>query len=151
MFWFKYDLGQKYQAPQVRPDWGSNSWPSDHNRTFHVTETPALTTWCSNHLVISDFLQRRLNWKISLLRHCMCCLLILSTLAWTWRLIWLEGMWTVPDVKHTELSGGISTLTVRNTGGSKLLCSSGHLDRSRWMSRQDHELTLKVLNFWTFT
>ena len=24
-FWFKYDLGQKYQAPQVRPDWGSNS------------------------------------------------------------------------------------------------------------------------------
>ena len=24
-FWFKYDLGQKYQAPQVRPDRGSNS------------------------------------------------------------------------------------------------------------------------------
>ena len=23
--WFKYDLGQKYQAPQVRPDQGSNS------------------------------------------------------------------------------------------------------------------------------
>ena len=23
--WFKYDLGQKYYAPQVRPDWGSNS------------------------------------------------------------------------------------------------------------------------------
>ena len=43
-FWFKYDLGQKYQAPQVRPDWGSNSWPPDHDRTFHVTETPALTT-----------------------------------------------------------------------------------------------------------
>ena len=23
--WFKCDLGQKYYAPQVRPDWGSNS------------------------------------------------------------------------------------------------------------------------------
>ena len=44
---FKYDLGQKYQAPQVRPDRGSNSWPPDHDSTFHVTETPALTTWPS--------------------------------------------------------------------------------------------------------
>ena len=24
-FWAKYDLEQKYYAPQVRPDWGSNS------------------------------------------------------------------------------------------------------------------------------
>ena len=24
-FWFKYNLGQKYYAPQVRPDRGSNS------------------------------------------------------------------------------------------------------------------------------
>ena len=31
---------------------------------------------------------------------------------------------------HPELSGGITTLTARN-GGSKLLCSNGHLDRSR--------------------
>ena len=31
-------------VPQVWPDWGSNSWPSDHDSTFHVTETPALTT-----------------------------------------------------------------------------------------------------------
>ena len=43
-FWFKYNLGQKYQAPQVRPDRGSNLWPPDHDSTFHVTETPALTT-----------------------------------------------------------------------------------------------------------
>ena len=42
--WFKYNLGQKYQASQGRPDWGSNSWPPDHDSTFHVTETPALTT-----------------------------------------------------------------------------------------------------------
>ena len=46
---FKHKLGQKYYAPQVRPDWGSNSWPPDHDGTFHVTETPA-----SNHLAISD-------------------------------------------------------------------------------------------------
>ena len=42
--WFKYDLEQKYQALHVRPDWCSNSWPPDHDSTFHVTETPALTT-----------------------------------------------------------------------------------------------------------
>ena len=42
-FWIKYDLGQKYYAPQVRPDRGSNSWPPDHV-TVHVTETPALTS-----------------------------------------------------------------------------------------------------------
>ena len=44
IFWFKHDLGQTYYAPQVRPDWGSNSWPLDHDSAFHVTETPALTT-----------------------------------------------------------------------------------------------------------
>ena len=49
-FWFKYDsgqkyLGQKYYAPQVRPDWGSNLWPPDHDSIFHVSEMPALTTW----------------------------------------------------------------------------------------------------------
>ena len=45
--WFKYDLGQKYFAPQVRPDLGSNS------RSWQYI-------WChwdtySNHLAISDF------------------------------------------------------------------------------------------------
>ena len=29
--WFKYDLGQKYYVPQVRPNWGSNLWPPDHD------------------------------------------------------------------------------------------------------------------------
>ena len=42
--WFKYDLWQKYYAPQVLPDRGSISWPPDHDSTLHVTETPALTT-----------------------------------------------------------------------------------------------------------
>ena len=54
--WFKYNLGQKYQAPQVRPDWGSKSWPPDHDSTFHVTETPDLTTshqWPLNPWVIT--------------------------------------------------------------------------------------------------
>ena len=46
-FWFNYDSGQKYYAPKVSPDRGSNSWPPDHDSTFHVTETPALTTWPS--------------------------------------------------------------------------------------------------------
>ena len=43
-FWFKYDLGQKFHAPQVRPDRGSNSRPPDHDSIFHVTETPAQTS-----------------------------------------------------------------------------------------------------------
>ena len=37
-----------------------------------------------------------------------------------------------PVVTHPELSGDINTLTVHNTGGCKLLYSSGHHDRSRW-------------------
>ena len=50
-FWFKYDIGQKYYAPHVWPEWGSNSSPPDHDSTYHVTETPAPTTWPSvtNH------------------------------------------------------------------------------------------------------
>ena len=43
-FCFKYDLEQKYHAPQVRPEGGSNSWPPDHDNTFHVTDMPAPTT-----------------------------------------------------------------------------------------------------------
>ena len=45
-FRFKYDLDRSTSsyAPQVRPDRGSNSWPPDHDGTFRVTETPALTT-----------------------------------------------------------------------------------------------------------
>ena len=42
--WFKYDLGQKYQAPQVQPGGDLNSWPPDHDSTFHVSEMPAITT-----------------------------------------------------------------------------------------------------------
>ena len=40
-----YDLDQVWlrQTPQVRPDRGSNSSPPDHDSTFHVTKTPALT------------------------------------------------------------------------------------------------------------
>ena len=44
LFRFKYDLGQKYYAPQVRLDQGLNLWHPDHDSTFHVTKTPALTT-----------------------------------------------------------------------------------------------------------
>ena len=40
-FWIKHDLGQKYYAQ------GLNSRPSDNDSTFHVTGTPALTTWPS--------------------------------------------------------------------------------------------------------
>ena len=29
---------------QVQPEQGLNSWPLDHDNTFHVTETAAVTT-----------------------------------------------------------------------------------------------------------
>ena len=35
---------------------------------------------------------------------------------------------------HPEFSGGITSLNVCNTRGSKHLCSNGHLDRSIWLS-----------------
>ena len=34
----------EYYAPQVKSKWDSNSWPPYHDSTFHVTETPVLTT-----------------------------------------------------------------------------------------------------------
>ena len=43
-FRFKYDLGREYYPPKVRSNWGSNSWPQDHDSTFRVTEMPTLTT-----------------------------------------------------------------------------------------------------------
>ena len=41
-FWFKYDLGQKYDLALVR-----THGPPDHDSAFHVTETPALATGTS--------------------------------------------------------------------------------------------------------
>ena len=41
---FMYNFGQKDYAPQVRPNRDSNPWPLKYDRTFYVTETPALTT-----------------------------------------------------------------------------------------------------------
>ena len=43
-FWLKYHLGQKYYAPQVRPNCCLNWCPHHHDSAFHVTETPSLTT-----------------------------------------------------------------------------------------------------------
>ena len=40
----KYTLRQKCYAPQVPSNPGSKSWPPDHDSTFHVTQTPTLTT-----------------------------------------------------------------------------------------------------------
>ena len=47
LFKFNLSLGQKHYVPQVQPERGSNSGPPGHDSTFHVTETPALTTWPS--------------------------------------------------------------------------------------------------------
>ena len=38
VLWVKDNLGQKYFAPQVLPDWGSNSCPPDHD--VHIMSLP---------------------------------------------------------------------------------------------------------------
>ena len=38
------DLEQKYFAPQIRPDQGSNSWSPDHDTIYNIMEMPASTT-----------------------------------------------------------------------------------------------------------
>ena len=52
--WFKYDLGQKYYVPQVRPDQGSNSQPPDHDSTGTLTPAlttrPSVTSWTTSNL-----------------------------------------------------------------------------------------------------
>ena len=53
--WFKYDLGQKYYTPQVWPNQDSNSWPPDHDSTFHVTDTLGLTTRSSVTSIIYTY------------------------------------------------------------------------------------------------
>ena len=75
IFWFKYDLGQTYQAPQVRPDRGSNSWPLVHDSTFHVTETPALTTWSSVTFLICQQVENLENMQHLLSLSTFYCLL----------------------------------------------------------------------------
>ena len=72
--WFKYNLGEKYPAPQVQPHWGLNSWPPDHDSTFHVTETPAITTRPSatSRYTIPHLDQRnidRFTWVKQILLH----------------------------------------------------------------------------------
>ena len=42
-------------------DWGSNSWPPDHDSTFHVTKTPALTTW--PFIAVYSVLQPQAWWR----------------------------------------------------------------------------------------
>ena len=86
-FWFKYDLGQKYYASQIRPDRSSNSWPPDHDSTLHVTEMPALTTRpLGTQIILSDMMSKRgrslsltfelLNDIWSQYRHSVSCMTI---------------------------------------------------------------------------
>ena len=60
-FWFKYHLRQKYHAPQIWSDCGSNSWPPDRDGTFQVTETSALTIRPSVTLFMMRFVWSRHN------------------------------------------------------------------------------------------
>ena len=59
-------LRQKYHARQVGPNWGSNPSPPDHDRTFYVTGTPALTTQPSvtNHIDAKKDKSKHLNGNI---------------------------------------------------------------------------------------
>ena len=52
MVWFKSELDFKKMTihPQFLSNWGSNSWPLDHDRTFHVTETLQTDTAISHNI-----------------------------------------------------------------------------------------------------
>ena len=163
-FWFMYNLGQKFYPPQIRADWALNSWPPDHDSTFHVTEMPALTTWPSVtfskemyfHIILGvwgDF-------------KCMGSQIDWWTGNWHfWLKYNLEQKYYTPQVRSSQGSDSWpshhdSTFHVTESlvklqahswssaswiltwyhypcspwyGGSKLLCSNGHLDRSRWV------------------
>ena len=74
-FWIKYDLGQKYCAPQVRSNRGSNSWPSDHDSTFHVTEmlnSHTYNVWCN--IMINDILFGHTFWTKAIEIYTFLCL-----------------------------------------------------------------------------
>ena len=60
-FWFKYDLGQKYYAPQVKPDQHSNSWPPDYDSVFHVMEMNDVTTWRSVTYDLTTFTEETIS------------------------------------------------------------------------------------------
>ena len=67
--WFKYDLGQKYYAPQVRPNRGSNSRPPDHDiQTIEISSinfccfvVVGILIWYHNkqHFELSDIVITR--------------------------------------------------------------------------------------------
>ena len=68
-FLFKYLLGKKCYVP----DQGSNSWPPDHDSTFHVPETPAVTTQPSvtlSTLPVQEHCHRTCPQNLKLV-HCM--------------------------------------------------------------------------------
>ena len=89
-FWFKYDYGQKYQAPKVQRDRGSNSWPPDHHITFHVTKTPALTTRPSVTLFICIMIRPANCMNHEMWTLCATLIYALSY-GYTWPLWW---QWT---------------------------------------------------------
>ena len=67
---------QKNYTPQVQSNWGSNSWPSDHDSTFHVSESPALTT------------------RPSVTSHLIHCIQIINDI-WLTAIVWLWSLLTV--------------------------------------------------------
>ena len=109
-FWFKYDLGQKYHASQVRPDRGSNSWPPDHDSTVHVTETPALTTRPSVTSLKRNVLPHYLRGLRWFQMHG------LSDRLMHWQLIFLVQVQLRTEVPHTPSSTrpGFELMTSRS-------------------------------------
>ena len=71
IFWVQAWLRQKHYALQVWLDHGSNSWHPDHDSTFVVTETPALTTQTSLVSWVAPLLYYLTHWTLT------CCLTIL--------------------------------------------------------------------------
>ena len=117
----KYDLDRSTMHPQVRPDWGLNSWPLNHDSTFHVTETPTLTTQPAVTSIIASVATIDTTTDSITTDTCHSApgidtchlvwtlvtqLLVLTLVTWYWHLS--PGIWHLsPGIGH--LSPGIDT------------------------------------------
>ena len=82
----------------MHPDWGWNSGPPDHGSTFHVTETPGLTTW---PLVIESLVSVRTfgvvcPYSFSLLANAHTRADIRSEVKWAVDTVIADGHFNVP-------------------------------------------------------
>ena len=82
-----YELGRSTKVP---PNPGSNSFPPDHDSTFHVIKMPAITTWPSvtSNIYPGMFLVYTHPEKALFLHCCPDCVTLACSFEKHWFVIW---------------------------------------------------------------